>query len=853
MNISVPEFSLIMLVGATASGKTTFAHKHFGDTEIISSDHCRALVSDDPTDQNVTPQAFAILHAILEARLQNRRLTVVDATNLQPNARRPIIDLARRHDCRITAIALDLPMQTLIQRNEHREDRSIPNHIVNRQHRSLSSAIRNMRRESIRNIYTIHTEEDADQATLVRQPMRSNHNHLTGPFDIFGDIHGCHEELYQLLEKLGYVFTADANGKTAQHPDGRTAVFVGDLVDRGPGADLVLELVANMTDAGSALTVMGNHEDKLRRTLLGNRTQITHGLQQTLDSLEPRSPEFRQRIQQFLKDLPHHITLDGGKLAIAHAGILPEYIGRQSQRIRQFCMYGETTGETDEWGLPQRYDWAQNYQGNTKVVYGHTPLAQPAWHNNTINLDTGCVFGGALTALRYPEDEIVSVPALRVHYESHKPLPTVEDIPTVARQPNHFRLNLNETTGAQRVLTQHAGTVLVPQEHAAAALEIMSRFAVDPRWLAYIPPTISPCRTTELEHLLEYPPEAFDYYRDQEITHVICEEKHMGSRGIIVVAKSQDAIEQKFGIKPDQPGICYTRTGRNFFSDPELGTAFIERIQAAVTKAGIWETLDTDWLIMDAEIMPWSLKADGLLRAQYASTGAAADLNLKKAHAAIQQAASRGIDPEPLQQMADRFQLRSTAVADYIASYRSYCWNVDELNDIKVAPFHIMASEGVVHNTKNHQWHLDVGRALNAADPGMIIPTQAMVVDLTDPEQQANATQWWETITQLGAEGMVVKPLEFTVSHNQHTVQPAIKCRGKQYLRIIYGPEYDLPENLPRLKHRNLRFKRALAIREFALGIEGLQRFVNDEPLQRVHQCSFGVLALESEPVDPRL
>ena len=382
MNISTPEFSLIMLVGATASGKTTFAHQHFGNTEIISSDHCRALVSDDPTDQSVTPQAFAILHSILEARLQNRRLTVVDATNLQPNARRPIIDLARRHDCRITAIAFDLPIQTLIQRNERREDRSISNHIVNRQHRSLSAAIKNMRRESVRNIYTIHTEEEADQATLVRQPMRSNHNHLTGPFDIFGDIHGCHEELYQLLEKLGYSFTADTNGKTAQHPDGRTAVFVGDLVDRGPGADLVLELIANMTDAGSALTVMGNHEDKLRRTLLGNRTQITHGLPANPGT--PWNPDHQSSVNvssNSSKTCRHHITLDGGKLAIAHAGILPEYIGRQSHRIRQFCMYGETTGETDEWGLLQRYDWAQNYQGNTKVVYGHTPVAQPAWYN----------------------------------------------------------------------------------------------------------------------------------------------------------------------------------------------------------------------------------------------------------------------------------------------------------------------------------------------------------------------------------------------------------------------------------------------------------------------------------------
>ena len=853
MNISIPEFSLIMLVGATASGKSTFARKHFSDTEIVSSDHCRALVSDDPTNQTVTPQAFAILHAIVEARLQNRRFTVVDATNLQPHARRPIIDIARRHDCRITVIAFDLPVQMLIQRNDLRNDRSIPNHVVNRQHRDMRSAIRSIHREGIRSIHTIRTKEDADQATVTLHTMRSNRNHLTGPFDIFGDVHGCHEELYALLEKLGYSLTDDTNGKTAQHPDGRTAVFVGDLVDRGPGADLVLELVANMVEAHSALSVMGNHEDKLIRTLRGNPTQITHGRQRTMDSLETRTPEFRQRIQQFLQNLPPHITLDAGKLAIAHAGILPEYIGRQSSRIRQFCMYGETTSETDEWGLPVRYNWAQNYHGNTKIVYGHTPVAEPAWYNNTINLDTGCAFGGALTALRYPEDQIVSVPAVRVHYESHKPLPTIEESPKPGRQPDHFRLNLNETTSAQTVRTELAGTVTISPEHTAAALEIMSRFAADPRWLAYIPPTISPCLTSTRDNMLEYPTEAFEYYRQQKISHVICEEKHMGSRGIIIIAKSTQAILEKFGIQSDNPGICYTRTGRNFFLDPELETAFLERVQAAVTKAGIWSTLDTDWLILDTEIMPWSLKADGLLRAQYAATGAAADLNLKKANAAIQQAAGRGAEPQQLQEIADRFQLRSDAVQDYISSYRSYCWNVEELSDIKVAPFHLMASQGAAHHKRDHQWHLDIGRALNTADPGLFIATQSIVVDLNDPDQEAVATHWWETITQQGAEGMVMKPLQFTATSNGHTVQPAVKCRGKQYLRIIYGPEYDLPENLPRLKHRNLRFKRALASREFALGIEGLQRFVNDEPLQHTHQCAFGVLALESEPIDPRL
>ena len=377
------------------------------------------------------------------------------------------------------------------------------------------------------------------------------------------------------------------------------------------------------------------------------------------------------------------------------------------------------------------------------------------------------------------------------------------------------------------------GTVLVPPEHAAAALEIMSRFAVDPRWLAYIPPTISPCRTTELEHLLEYPPEAFDYYRDQQITpRNLRREAHGLTRHHRRRQVPRTPSSRSSASSPTNPVSATPAPAATSSQTPSWALRLSNASKAAVTQAGLWDTLNTDWLIMDAEIMPWSLKADGLLRAQYASTGAAADLNLKKAHAAIQQAASRGTDPEPLQQMADRFQLRSAAVEDYIASYRRYCWNVDELSDIKVAPFHIMASEAVVHHTKDHQWHLDMGRALNAADSGLFMPTQAMVVELNDPEQEAKATQWWERITQLGAEGMVVKPLEFTVTHNQQTVQPAIKVPpASSTCASSTGRSTTSPRTCPGSSTVNLRFKRSLAIREFALGIEGLQRFVNDETL----------------------
>ena len=864
MNISIPEFGMVLLVGPTASGKSTFAKRFFADTEVISSDHCRAIVSDDATDQSVTPEAFEILHTIVNARLQHRRLTVVDATNIQPQARKGLIELARKHDCRITSIVFDIPTSVLLRRNQERQDRDIPNRVVHSQVRTMRNSLRGMRREGVRDVHTLHGQDEVDAAEVLRRPMRSNLNSLEGPFDIFGDVHGCYDELATLMHNLGYVFgrkmVEDAYEPTAHHPDGRKAVFVGDLVDRGPGADLVLALVMNMHENNDAYCVMGNHEDKLLRTLRGNPTRISHGLQETLDSLEPHDDEFKARITKFLSNLPPHLTLDDGKLAIAHAGILGEYIGRQSSRIQQFCMYGETTGETDEWGLPVRYNWAQNYDGQVKIVYGHTPVAEPQWYNNTINLDTGCAFGGRLTALQYPEMDVVSVEAKKVYYESHKPLPSTNDddalVAAVATAPNvadHFRLNLNETAGDQRIPTRYAGQVRVSSEHNAAALEIMSRFATDPRWLVYMPPTISPCETSKLDDVLEHPDEAFAYYRQQGVAEVVCEEKHMGSRGIIVVGKSSEAIQLKFGIESEIPGTCYTRTGRSFFLDKDTELAFMLRVQQAVTNAGLWDKLKTDWMILDTEIMPWSLKADGLLRTQYASTGAAAAMYIEHAQQAIEQVTKRGIDLEKLETIGKRYKTRADAITAYQAAYRGYCWPVEGLEGVTVAPFHVMATNGAVHHDKSHQWHLDVAKALAEADAEMFTATRHITVNVEDAADVSEAAAWWQSITDEGSEGMVVKPIDFTVQRDNYTVQPAIKCRGKQYLRIIYGPEYDLPENLPHLKRRNLRTKRSMAVREFALGVEGLTRFVNHEPLQRVHQCAFAVLALESEPVDPRL
>ena len=607
-----------------------------------------------------------------------------------------------------------------------------------------------------------------------------------------------------------------------------------------------------MTAQGTGLCVPGNHDIKLMRKLRGRDVRITHGLAESLAQLERESPEFSARVADFIDALVSHYVFDDGNLVVAHAGLKESLQGRGSGVVREFALFGETTGETDEYGLPVRYPWAQDYRGRAAVVYGHTPVPEAEWLNNTICIDTGCVFGGKLTALRWPERELVSVPAAHTYYEPAKPfLPTDAAAPALTDQQVHDDLlDLEDVLGKRIVQTSLHHAVTIREENANAALEVMSRFAVNPKWLVYLPPTMSPCETTSRQGLLEHPAEAFAYYRNAGVPAVVCEEKHMGSRAVVIVCRDEDAARKHFGIVGEGIGIVVTRTGRRFFSDIALERALLERVHAAIAKADLWSKLDTTWLCIDAELMPWSLKAQELLRAQYAAVGAAAEMALADATTVLDQAAASGLDVAAL---AERTKARAAMTAKYRDAYRHYCWPVTSIDDVKLAPFHVMASEGHVHVDKDHLWHMATLASLCAQDEAILVATPHRRVDLTDVASEATAIGWWEELTASGGEGMVVKPLGFVARGTRGLLQPAVKCRGREYLRIIYGPEYDAPENLERLRSRGLAAKRSLALREFALGIEGLERFVRREPLRRVHECVFGVLALESEPVDPRL
>ncbi|HUR29064.1 MAG TPA: polynucleotide kinase-phosphatase [Planctomycetota bacterium] len=845
MNIKFPELALVVLIGPSGSGKSTFARKHFKPTEILSSDFCRGLVSDDESSQAATPDAFEVLHFIAAKRLAAGKLTVIDATNVQPEARKPLVALAREYHCLPVAIVIDLPEKVCHERNRSRPDRDFGAHVIRQQAQQMRRSLRGLEREGFRHVFTLSSEQDVEAAELEREPLWNNRRSDHGPFDVIGDVHGCRAELEALLARLGY-------GEALRHPEGRKVVFLGDLVDRGPDIPGVLKLVMRMVEAGSALCVPGNHELKLLRKLRGKDVTVNHGLAESLAQLERESAEFRSQVALFIDDLVSHYVLDDGRLVVAHAGMKASMQGRGSGAVRSFALYGETTGETDEFGLPVRHDWAAEYRGSAMVVYGHTPVPQPEWLNGTINVDTGCVYGGRLTALRYPEKELVSVPAERMWCDPVKPFlkPDTRDSVLSAQQEHDDALDLEDVLGKRIIATSLHHTVTIREENALAALEVMSRFAADPKWLVYLPPTMSPCESAPDGPLLEHPAQAFAYYRREQIAQVICEEKHMGSRAVVVVCRDAGVARKRFGVAADESGICTTRTGRRFFESRVLESELLSRLRAAADVAGLWDELATDWLCLDCELMPWSAKAQELLRGQYAAVGAASRRGLSDCTNALELARARSIEVGSL---SDRTRARAELAERYVQAYRRYCWPVASVEDLRVAPFHLLASEGAVHIDKSNVWHLDrLARLSRGGDP-LWMATSHKIVDVTDATSEAAGIRWWEELTAKGGEGMVVKSLDFVARGRRGLAQPAVKCRGAEYLRIIYGPEYTLPANLERLRARGLATKRSLALREFALGIEGLQRFVRKEPLRRVHECVFGVLALESEPVDPRL
>ncbi|MCG7377676.1 polynucleotide kinase-phosphatase [Paenibacillus sp. ACRSA] len=861
--IKLPHAGVVVLVGPSNSGKTTLLDRLAREgvirrTEAVSSDQFRMLVGDEeymewknrPRSeadvlyaeyQQVSAKAFEAMEAIVSTRCRLNKLTWIDATHLYPEDRERLVHLARKAHVPVIAIVLDIPEKELLERDSQRE--------YPRGRQRVKQQVQQFKR-SLRSI----REEGFDANYILKQPDEITFVRTTNPLlldmgagvDIIGDIHGCYEEMMELIVKLGYV-----RGETGlyQHPDGRKLVSVGDVSSRGPESLKCLLFWQQHCTAGLAYMIDSNHGWKIARYLDGRDVTLSHGdelVEAELIQLEQaqgadQAQQVRAELRDFLLEAPSHLvfTQNGVRqVVVAHAGIRDHFIGKQSKRIQDYCRYGDVEG-TDAEGRPIRKDWYVDHTSGECIVWGHDPRPYPTIVNDTVNIDQGVVFGGMLTAWRMPERESVSVPARKDYAgDSNSPLVRWERKRLSPPNLRKFKEGFTVQTNSRMDVTIHG-------EVAQTAIDTFSHFTVPLEELVYIPPTMSPPPVaSSVEGYLEHPQDAFQYYRSQGVTRMVAEKKHMGSRAILLIFRDEDVARQRVG-RP-MLGNIVTRTGRSFF-DPLTEQLVLSRLHADLTEGSYFERHQTEFVLLDAEIVPWNLKAKELISSQYAHVSEASLLDRNIMVDKLREAEKAGRDvTEWLQETELKFANAQT----FRDVFQYYCWDVNDIGDIRIAPFHTLAHSTGTFWEQTHEWHMQQNREFARISPLMMETEYRVITDETD---EAAIIRWWDEMTAEGHEGIVIKPETFRTWNGNKMIQPAIKVRGRAYLHIIYGMDYLAPENLSRLRKRKTSKKERHALMESALGMEGIERFVRGESVERIHECVLATLSLESDRIDPRL
>lgn len=863
MRIGLPHAGIVLLIGPSNSGKSTLLKQLIEEeqilaSEVVSSDDFRILVSNKefidwrnrPQDeaaglmdeyQEISSEAFAMMDSVIEARCRLNKLVVVDATHLRSDDRKKYIALARKNNVPIQAIVFDMPERVLTDRDENR-DNPRGKRRIKQQFQIFRNEKRFIKKEGFASVYTL---KDAEEVEVFRNdnPMEIE---LDRGIDIIGDVHGCYAELIELLEKLGY--TENEKG-IYEHPEGRKFVSVGDVMSRGPASLETMRFFLKHVQSGRAMMIDSNHGWKIARWLDGRQVVLSHGDERVEEEFlkyeeregTDKANELKRQLKEFLLEAPsHYVFKKNGvpTLVCAHAGIRDAFIGKQSEAVSDFCRYGDTEG-FDEKGKPVRNDWTVGHGNRLLIVWGHDPKPKPLLINNTINIDQGVVFGGELTAYRYPEREFTSVKAKRDYSGA-------ADNPLAEWEKNRWNPpNIGKFINGYSVSTDSLGEVKIPQELVKPAIDAVSHYTIPIEQLVYIPPTMSPTpKPSGLPEYLEHPKEAIDYYRSNGIHTLIAEKKHMGSRGILFLFKDKVAAAKHTGI--ESLGCIYTRTGKRFFEN-EAEAQMLLQLNEELTRIHYFEEHQTDWVLLDAEIMPWNLKAKELISSQYAHVAENAVLDRSLLKEKLSAALPGNSE---LQAWLDEYEEKLENAIDFQKVFQKYCWDIDSSKPIQIAPFHVLAHSNRTFFDKPHTWHMEMNRQL-ASQSDLFVETEFKVI--TDQASEDEVIRWWQEITEDGHEGIVIKP-EFYIARNKgKLLQPAIKVRGRRYLSIIYGMDYLEPKNLERLKNRNTGKKQKMALKEFALGLEGVTRYVNGETIERVHECSLGALAMESDPVDPRL
>lgn len=861
MKITVPNSGIVLLIGASNSGKTTLLNNWIREktilpSEVISSDDYRLVVGDTsfiqwtgkPKDEAdslydqyyaISREAFHTMDNVVEARCRLNKLTFIDATHLFVDDRKRYIALAKKHHVPIVGVVLDIPQDILLARDELREDPRGKKKIK-QQYQNFKREKRSIKKEEFKSSFFVQADEEIELERMDH-PLLVDVEH---GIDLIGDIHGCYDELIILLEKLGY---EENDAALYLHPKGRKFMSVGDVMSRGPESLKTMLFFQRHIAQGLAYMTDSNHGWKIARWLDGRSVTLNYGdekVEQEFKEYEKaygleKTVDTKEMLKNFLLQAPSHYVLmkNGVPTAVcAHAGIKDEFIGKQSPDVQDFCRYGDSSG-LNEKGKPIREDWFVHHKGSMVIIWGHDPKPQPLVINNTINIDQGVVFGGQLTAFRYPEKEFISVQAAN---DYSGPL----DNPLKEWEKKRFDApNIEKFIEGYSVQTEQLGDVQIHHDIVKSAIDTVSHYTVPIEQLLYIPPTMSPTpESSQLPEFLEHPNEAIEYYRNHGIETLIAEKKHMGSRAVLLLFKDKESAKKSIGYEME--GVIYSRSGRRFF-DKITDQKIVRELNEELTQKGYFDKYETDFVLLDAEIMPWNLKAKELISSQYAHVSENALLDRKKVLEKLNDSEHVNV-----KNWIVEYEEKLTNANTFKEVFQKYCWDIEGTDAIQIAPFHVLAHSNETFFHKPHTWHMEMNKEF-AADSSLFVTTEYKIISDALSEQEVIA--WWEEMTINGHEGIVIKPETYIPTYRGKLIQPAIKVRGRKYLHIIYGMDYLSTLNLERLKKRNTSKKQKLALKEFALGVEGIKRFVNGESIERVHECVLATLAMESDPVDPRL
>lgn len=580
MEIKMPEASLVVMCGVAGCGKSTFALKNFRQTAVVSSDRCREIVSDDEGNMEASRGAFELFYFIIEKRMGMGRLVIADSTALSYDARKKLLGLAYSYNYHVVLIAFDVLLDTALKRNSMR-DRKVSEKVIQKQYRAFTRALKYIDKEGFDQMAILRESEmEGITFDIVSSKMEIEDS---GPFDIISDIHGCCSELELLLHKLGYNKDED----TYRHPEGRKVIFSGDIVDRGPRVIDTIKTVINMVSSGNAYYIPGNHCNKFYRFLNSRRVQVKNGLETSAAEFSKLDKRGADRLKKDFIELyekaPAYLILDKGKLIVAHAGIKENMIGKISKEINDFVLYGDVHGELDQEGFPLRGDWAADYCGKVLIVYGHTPVLEPVFVNNTINIDQGVSIGGSLSALRYPEKKIISVKALSTYYSSGRTAGKIDRDIT----PDDYR-------GTITVRIKDGSRIKIEALEVAEAIKMLNSITEKLPWIVYLP-----CFPHSLNNrdIVEQGEEAFKIYRNKGAQRLIIQETNIDNSLILLICK--DSTISKGYFLDDRAGEIYS-----VYNKLSLDEGFKEKvIQGLVNdlnSAGYFDENNTDFVIFEA-------------------------------------------------------------------------------------------------------------------------------------------------------------------------------------------------------------------------------------------------------------